>query len=186
MELLKLFVTFFKIGIMTFGGGIAMLPLLQRYVVEKNHWATDEELMDYFAIGQCTPGIIAVNTATFIGYKKKGVIGGIVTTLGVITPSIIIIILIAALLENFSDNEIVRHAFAGIRVAVCALIFSAIMKLIRNNFKKTDEYRLHVAVQIILAVAGFTVVAVLGQSPVWVVIGASIAGLLLGKRGEGK
>ncbi|MCR4616186.1 MAG: chromate transporter [Clostridiales bacterium] len=184
--LLKLFITFFKIGIMTFGGGIAMLPMLQREVVEKNKWATEDELIDYFAIGQCTPGIIAVNTATFIGYRKKGVIGGIFSTLGVITPSIIVITAIAALISNFSDNEIVLHAFAGIRVAVCALIFAAIVKLIKNNFKKTDEYRLHIAIQIILAVTAFVVVAVLGRSPVWVVVGASAAGLVLGKWGAGK
>ena len=90
-ELFKLFLTFAKVGCFTFGGGYAMLPLLQKEVVEKNNWATEEELMDYFAIGQCTPGIIAVNTSTFIGYKRKGIIGGIAATLGMVFPSIIII-----------------------------------------------------------------------------------------------
>ena len=102
MELLKMFLTFAKIGVMTFGGGYAMLPILQREIVEKNHWATDEELTDYFAIGQCTPGIIAVNTATFIGRKHKGIVGGIIATLGVVFPSILIITVIAAFLTNFA------------------------------------------------------------------------------------
>ena len=94
-ELLVLFLTFAKVGVMTFGGGYAMLPILQREVVENKGWATDEELTDYFAIGQCTPGVIAVNTATFIGYRYKGLAGGILATLGVISPSIIIISVIS-------------------------------------------------------------------------------------------
>ena len=100
---LDLFLTFAKMGVMTFGGGYAMLPILQKEVVQKKKWASDEEIMDYFAIGQCTPGIIAVNTATFIGYKVKGVVGAIVSTLGVVCPSVIIITLIAACLTNFQD-----------------------------------------------------------------------------------
>ena len=102
-EYLKLFFTFAKIGCFTFGGGYAMLPLLQREIVEKNSWAEEEELMDYFAIGQCTPGIIAVNTATFIGYKRKGIIGGIFATLGLIFPSLVIITIIAAFIRSFAD-----------------------------------------------------------------------------------
>ena len=109
-EYWELFYSFAKIGAFTFGGGYAMLPLIQREVVEKKHWATEEEIMDYYAVGQCTPGIIAVNTATFIGYYKKGIIGGIFATLGVIFPSIVIILLIASLLQNFSDLAIVQHA----------------------------------------------------------------------------
>ena len=128
-ELFELFLAFCKIGAMTFGGGYAMLPILQRDIVEKRKWATEEELMDYYAIGQCTPGIIAVNTATFIGKKYKGTIGGIVATLGVVFPSIVIIIIIAALLTNFADIPAVQHAFAGIRVCVCVLIINAVMKL---------------------------------------------------------
>ena len=100
--LLELFLTFAKVGVMTFGGGMAMLPILQREVVENKGWATDEELTDYFAIGQCTPGIIAVNTATFIGQKQKGVWGGIVATLGVVFPSLIIITVLAGLITSFS------------------------------------------------------------------------------------
>lgn len=128
-ELIKLFFSFFKIGAITFGGGYAMLPMLEREVVVKHKWATMEELMDYFAIGQCTPGVIAVNTATFVGYKKYGNIGGIVATLGVICPSVIIISLIASVLSAIYDNPIAQHAFAGIGVAVCAILIQAILKI---------------------------------------------------------
>ena len=102
-RLWELFYTFAKVGVMTFGGGMAMLPILQREVVEDRHWATEEELMDYYAIGQCTPGIIAVNTATFIGQKRKGTIGGIVATLGIVFPSLVIISILASLITNFSS-----------------------------------------------------------------------------------
>ena len=103
---LELFLTFAKVGVMTFGGGYAMLPILQREVVDNKKWATEEEIMDYFAIGQCTPGIIAVNTATFIGQKYKGVLGGIIATLGVAFPSLIIISLLAGIIEAFSKFEL--------------------------------------------------------------------------------
>ena len=173
-ELWNLFATFFKIGICTFGGGYAMLPMLEREVVNKHSWATMEELMDYFAIGQCTPGIIAVNTATFVGYKTRGIAGGIAATLGVISPSIIIIVLIAMLLENFMDILWVQHAFAGIRVAVCALIVSSVIKLAKSSLKKWW----HIA----LAVCGFVVVALLGLSPVWVVIVCAALSFIFGKK----
>lgn len=130
---LQLIQSFIKVGAFTFGGGYAMLPLLQREIVENRHWATEEELMDYFAVGQCTPGVIAVNTATFIGYNLKGVLGGIVATLAIIFPSIVIILIIASLLQNFADIAIVQHALAGIRIAVCILIFNAIVKLFKSG-----------------------------------------------------
>ena len=107
--MLDLFLTFAKVGVMTFGGGMAMLPILQREVVEAKHWATEEELVDYYAIGQCTPGIIAVNTATFIGQKKGGVLGGILATLGVVFPSLVIISVLAGLITNFSHLTWVRR-----------------------------------------------------------------------------
>lgn len=131
-QLLKLFFTFAKVGVMTFGGGYAMLPILQREVVENRGWATEEELMDYFAIGQCTPGVIAVNTATFIGRKQKGILGGIFATLGVVFPSLIIISLLAGVIEAFSHITIVQHAFGGIRVCVCVLILNAVVKLLKK------------------------------------------------------
>ena len=117
-ELWTLFWTFAKVGVMTFGGGYAMLPILQREVVENKGWATEEELVDYFAIGQCTPGIIAVNTATFIGQKYRGIAGGITATLGVVFPSLIIISILAGLITNFSHLAWVQNAFAGIQVCV--------------------------------------------------------------------
>lgn len=172
-ELLKLITVFFKIGILTFGGGYAMLPMLQREVVEKNKWATEEELLNYFAVGQCTPGVIAVNTATFVGYYQKGIVGGILATVGVILPSFIIITLLAMLLSNFADIEIVQNAFGGIRVAVGAMIAATVVKLIKTNVKSW--------LQIALCVLAFVIVAVLGQSPIYVVIGASLAGFIAGR-----
>lgn len=132
-EIIKLFLAFVKIGAVTFGGGYAMLPILQRDIVKKHGWATDDELVDYFAIGQCTPGIIAVNTATFIGYKQKGVWGGIFATLGVIFPSIVIISVIAAFITNYAELPVVRYAFNGIRVCVCILILNAVLKLSKSS-----------------------------------------------------
>ena len=132
-ELGALFLTFAKVGVMTFGGGYAMLPILQREIVEARHWATEEELTDYFAIGQCTPGIIAVNTATFVGQKRFGVAGGIAATLGVVFPSLVIITVIAAVLKSFAHLPAVKSAFAGVRVCVCVLILNAVVKL----WKKT-------------------------------------------------
>lgn len=129
---LKLFLTFAKTGVTTFGGGLAMLPILQREVVDKQHWATEEELMDYYAIGQCTPGIIAVNTATFVGSSQNGLLGGIVATLGLVFPSLVIITVIAAFLGNFANVPAVQHAFAGIRVCALVLIINSILKLIKK------------------------------------------------------
>ena len=132
MEYLMLFLTFAKIGAITFGGGLAMLPILKREVVENKGWATEEELVDYYAIGQCTPGIIAVNTATFIGAKQKGIWGGIVATLGVVFPSVVIITIIAAFLQNFLDYQFVGYALNGIRICVCVLIFDAVLTLFKK------------------------------------------------------
>ncbi len=128
-NLLELFFTFAKVGVMTFGGGYAMLPILQREIVRNKGWATEEELTDYFAIGQCTPGVIAVNTATFIGRKKDGIPGGIFATLGVVFPSVVIISLLAGVIVRFAELAWVRDAFAGIRVCVCVLIANAVWKL---------------------------------------------------------
>ena len=133
MELLKLFLAFAKIGAVTFGGGYAMLPILERDIVAKHKWATSEELLDYYAIGQCTPGIIAVNIATFVGYKQKGILGGIFATLGVVFPSFVIITIIAAFVTNYTDIPMVKHAFNGVRVCVCVLILNAILKLAKSS-----------------------------------------------------
>lgn len=132
---LDLFLTFFKIGLFTFGGGLAMLPMLEKEVVNNKKWATYDQLMDYYAIGQCTPGIIAVNTATFVGYSQKKTPGAIVSTAGVVTPSVIIIILIASLMTSFADQPIVQHALAGIRIAVCVLIAQAVIKMTKSGVR---------------------------------------------------
>lgn len=130
-----LFLTFARIGTFTFGGGYAMLPMLQSEIVDKKHWATEDDIMDYFAVGQCTPGVIAVNTASFIGYYQKGILGSIVATAGVIAPSIIIITVIAALLSNFADIPVVQHALNGIRIAVCVLVANAVIKMYKSGVK---------------------------------------------------
>lgn len=169
--LLEMFLTFAKIGVSTFGGGYAMLPILQNEIVEKRGWATDEELMDYYAVGQCTPGIIAVNTATFIGYRYAGIIGGILTTLGVIFPSIVIITIIAAFMTNFADLSVVKHAFNGIRACVCVLIFDSVFKLGKKSLK---DFRCVIIFLGVLAISLFTPL-----SPVFLVIAAGVAGFLV-------
>ena len=169
--LAQLFLTFAKVGVMTFGGGMAMLPILQREVVENKGWATDEELVDYFAIGQCTPGIIAVNTATFVGQKQRGVVGGIVATLGIVFPSLLIITVLAGVINSFSHLDWVQHAFAGIRVCVCVLIFNAVLKLWKGAVK--DVWGL-VIFLVILALSVFTKL-----SPIIYVLAAAVAGLLI-------
>lgn len=133
LEYLDLFWTMFKIGICTFGGGYAMMAIIEKELAEKRQWATAEELVDYMAIAQITPGVIAVNISTFIGRKRKGILGGIVATLGVIAPSIIIIMIIAAFLVNFQENEYVQHALAGIRVCVCVLILNAVVSFVKKT-----------------------------------------------------
>ena len=180
-----LFWTFAKIGVCTFGGGYAMLPALQREVVEKRAWATEEELTDYFAIGQCTPGVIAVNTATFVGQKQKGAAGGVIATLGVVFPSIVIIMVIAAFLQNFAHLPAVVHAFNGVRACVCALILSSVLKLRRTTIVDKATLVIFLAA-LALAVTGVFVTppdtaagAVLGffTSPIVLVVAAGVAGL---------
>ncbi len=134
-ELMDLFWTFCRIGGLTFGGGYAMLPMLQKEVVENRKWATEQELLDYYAVGQATPGIIAVNTATFVGYKEKGVIGAMFATFGVVFPSLVIIMSIAGFIDKFSDLKVVQHAFSGIRIAVGVLILNALIKLVKGSVK---------------------------------------------------
>lgn len=168
-ELWILFLTFAKVGVMTFGGGYAMLPILQREVVESKGWASEEELADYFAIGQCTPGVIAVNTATFIGQKRRGISGGIAATLGIVFPSLVIITALAGLITAFSHIEWVQHAFGGIRVCVCVLIFNAVVKLWKGAVK--DRWTLG----IFLAVLAGSVC--LELSPVLYVALAALIGL---------
>lgn len=162
---------FFSIGICTFGGGYAMLSLLQRVIVEKYHWASEEELMDYYAIGQCTPGIIALNTSTFIGYKYKKLPGAIVATLGFLSPSLVIIVLIAAFLQNYASFPLVKHAFSGVRICVCALILDAVLKLGKKSI--TDKIGIAIFL-IICALAVFT-----NMSTIALVVASGIAGYVI-------
>lgn len=173
-ELWDLYITYAKIGLMTFGGGMTMLPILQREVVDHKGWVTEEELMDYYAIAQCTPGIIAVNTATFIGYKRKGAVGGILATLGVVTPSLIIITLLAGIIQQLSHLAVVKNAFAGIQVCLCVLIFNAVMKLMK---KAVIDKATAVIYGLVLLGSVF-----LKISPIWFVLLAGLAGVLLKNR----
>lgn len=128
-----LYISFFKIGGLTFGGGLAMLPMLQREVVKKHQWCTEEELLDIYAIGQCTPGIIAVNTATYVGYQQAGFLGSVAGTLGMVSPSLIIICLVASILQNFIHMPAVLHALAGIRIVVCALMLNTVFTMAKKG-----------------------------------------------------
>jgi chromate transporter len=133
--LLEIFTAFVNIGALTFGGGYSMMPLLQKIIVQKRGWASEEEIMDFYAVAQCLPGIIMVNTAMLIGHKKKGVPGMVAAALGIISPSILVILIIAAFMERFMEYEWVRHAFNGIRAAVLALIVDAVIKMWKNGVK---------------------------------------------------
>lgn len=175
-DLWELFIIFARMGAFTFGGGYAMLPIIQSEIVEKRQWATNEEIMDYYAIGQMTPGIIAVNTATFIGYKIKGVIGGIVATLGMVAPSIVIITVIAAFFKNFANYPIVQHAFGGIRLVVIALIAQTVYTMA----KKTVKDKITLALFII----GFILLVATPISAVWIIIASAVIGILVSKKRE--
>lgn len=175
--LFQLFWTFMKIGAVTFGGGYAMLPILSRELVETRGWTTDEELTDYFAIGQCTPGVIAVNVATFIGNKRKGFIGGLFATLGMVFVPTIIITIIAMCLANFADNEYVKDALAGISVCVCVLVVNAVMKLWKNSVVDAVSFAVF-AIAFIISIASDFFLP-FDISPVWLVIAGGIAGVVI-------
>lgn len=170
-----LFLTFAKVGVMTFGGGYAMLPILQREVVDKKSWASEEELVDYFAIGQCTPGVIAVNTATFVGQKQAGTAGGIIATIGVVFPSLIIISLLAGVIEAFSHLEWVQNAFGGIRICVCVLVLNAVVKL----YKKAVVDKLTAAIFLLVTCLSFLT----PLSPVLFVVIAAALGIAVNHKG---
>ena len=170
-ELLELFLAFARIGGLTFGGGYAMLPMLQREVVENKGWATEAELMDYYAVGQCIPGVIAVNTAVFVGNKVKGLIGAIAASLGVVAPSLVIIVAIAAFIQSFSELEIVQNAFAGIRVAVCVLIFTGVVKLFKKAIIDKFTFALFAVV--------FLLSIFVDVSPIIFVVAAAVLGIIV-------
>ena len=171
----QLFLAFARVGVMTFGGGYAMIPILEREIVDRHGWATEEELMDYYAVGQCTPGVIAVNTATFIGYKVAGNLGGIIATLGVVFPSLVIITLIAGILTSFAEVPAVKSAFAGIRICVCVLIFNAVLKLWKKAV--VDKATLVLFLGVFLLSVFFSV------SPIVFVVVCAVAGIVLTRMG---
>lgn len=168
-KLIELFITFTKIGALTFGGGYAMLPVIQKEIVENRKWVTDEEVLEFYAIGQCTPGIIAANTSTFVGHRIAGIAGGIIATLGFVFPSFFIICIIAGLIDNFADLMIVKNAFAGIRVCACVLIFNAIIKMWKNSVNDLFTFLIFSAV--------FLLSVFFSLSPVILVLTAGFLGL---------
>lgn len=168
-ELIEMFLLFAKCGVCTFGGGYAMLPILTRELAEKRKWVTEDELADYYAVGQCTPGVIAVNVSTFVGMKRKGILGAVFATLGIIFPSLVIITVIAALIEGFADNTYVGHALAGIRTAVCGLVAVTVINLFKKNLK--NAFGICIALITLCATLFFDV------SSVIVIIATAIGGI---------
>ncbi len=170
-DLLELFLVFFKIGAITFGGGLAMLPFLESELSVKRKWATREDLLNYYAISQVTPGIIAVNVSTFIGYKRHKIVGGIIGTLGVITPSIVIITLIAMFLSNFSENQIAQKAFAGINIAVAALLTKVSWTFAKGAFKKWYHA--------IIAIIVFIIIFICKVHTAWIILSTFALGIII-------
>lgn len=171
----ELFWSFFKIGLFTFGGGYAMIPLLRAELVERKKWLDDDEIMDYYSIGQCTPGVIAVNVSTFTGYKLRGMTGAIASTFGIIMPSLIIITLLANIINLFFDNPYVVHAFNGIRIVVIALMLDVVVNMWRSNISDWWQW--------LIFGAAFIFMFLCAVSPVWIVLSAGLLGLVL-RKGE--
>ena len=182
-DILELYLAFFKIGAVNFGGGYAMLPLLERDLVETRGWTTTEDLTDYFAIGQCTPGLIALNVATFIGCRRKGIAGAVAATVGFVSAPIVIILLIATFLQGFADLPVVQNAFAGIRVCVCVLIIQAVLRLWNKSVVDKTTLVLYLAVFLMTALSGVLPLAV--PAAVLVII-SGILGVLIGGLRDGK
>jgi chromate transporter len=185
-EYLELVWTFIKIGVMTFGGGYAMVPVLERELINKKGWTNLDEVMDYYTIAQITPGIIAVNVSTFIGYKRKGPLGGVISTISFLFPGVTLMVIVSLFIRRFAEYPAVRHAFTGIRVAVGALILDTVIKLLKGVFKDKKA--------VVIFILGFALSAVLSASPVFIIAGAGAAGFFLyrpkkippfGKDGDG-
>ncbi len=189
-DLLDLYWTYLKIGCVNFGGGYAMLPLLERELANKKGWVTIDELRDYFAIGQCTPGVIALNVSTFVGQKRKGVAGAIAAMLGFLTGPIAIILILAAFLRNFAELEAVQHAFAGIRVCVCVLIVQAVLRLWKKSIVDPFTLALYLVILALFSVSSFTSLLPVKIPAAVLVILAGLAGLaaslLKNKKNAGK
>lgn len=169
-EYWKIFVSFFKIGLFTFGGGYAMMPLFRQELIEKHKYITENELIDYYSIGQCTPGVIAVNVATFTGYKIKGVLGAVIATLAIVLPSLMIIMALAGILQLLSDNQVVAHAFAGIRIGVIALILNEVIHLFKKAVTSRLQMGIFAAILVVLLFGGVSaIMAVIMAASVGVV-----------------
>ncbi len=169
--LLELYLVFVKIGAFTFGGGLAMMPIMQRELIEKKGWITEEELVDYFAIGQSTPGIIAVNVSTFVGYKRAGWFGGIIGTIGVVTPSLVIISLLAGAISSIDKYPLAQKALRGINVAVAALLTSVIVKFSKKTIKNIWNA--------LFMLLSFVLIYFFKVQSVWIIIAALVIGSLL-------
>lgn len=170
MKYLKLFIEFFKIGLFTFGGGLAMIPMMEKAVVDKHNWMTSEEIIDMIAISEATPGALGINVATFIGYRVGKIRGALVSTFAVILPSFIIVVIISLFYEAFMQIEVVKWAFLGIKAGICALILSACIKL----FKKAPHNLFSIAIMILaIEIALFTSI-----QTIWIIVGGLILGLL--------
>jgi chromate transporter len=167
--LLQLFTTFFKIGLFSFGGGFAMIPLIQREVIEKHKWIDEQDFLEMLVLAQSTPGPIAVNTAVFVGYKTRGVVGAIATTLGTVLPSFIVILLLALFFAEVRDNRYVDAAFRAMRPAVVALIVAPLMGLLRGM----KWYLMSVAAAVAVLVWWF------GVSPVYFIAVGVVVGVIL-------
>ena len=167
--LASLFSIFFRIGLFSIGGGYVMLPMLKEELSSRRKWLTDNEILNFYAIGQATPGIIAVNTATFVGYRKKGIAGALAATAGIVTPSLVIITVIAAFFMEFSSFGFVQKAFAGIRVAVAVLLLFTIAEMIKKGIKDLAS--------LAVFIAAFCAIALFSFSPAAVVAAAAFTGI---------
>ena len=170
-QFFDLYITFAKIGTFTIGGGLAMMPMMQKELIDKKHWITEEDLIDYYAVGQSTPGIVAVNVSTFVGYRQLGILGGMVATLGMITPSLVIITILAGLINSIDDYPIVQKALRGINVSVAALLTSVIVKFAKKTIKN--------AFHVIMMLIAFILVFWLKVPSFWIIIAALTCGVLL-------
>ena len=177
-EFIKIYLTFARIGAFTIGGGYTMIPLFSRDIVEKKGWISETELLDYISVCQCLPGIFAVNTSVLIGHSRGGRAGGIAAGLGMVSPSVLIILIIASFIANLSDIPAVQHAFSGIRVCVCVLVINAVIKLLKSAIVDKPSLALYL---IVIAVTVFTTFPV-----ALIVIAAGILGIVISELRNGR
>lgn len=171
LRFFDLYFAFFKIGAFTFGGGLAMMPMMQRELIQNRHWLTEDELIDYYAVGQSTPGIVAANVATFVGYKQFGVFGGILATLGIVTPSLVIIMILATFINSIDKYPVVQKALKGINVAVAALLTQVIVNFSKKTIKNW--------VNIIFMVLAFVLIFLFHVPSFWLILFGITTGVVL-------